>query len=212
MATVTDVASPSLDLAPAIEEAETKGERTRRRLLEIAVERFGSRGYRSTSVSEIARAAGLTQAAAYAYFDSKEALFQAAVDQDASSMIDQVAAQITDTPLDVLVPLLVFHAHTLLDEHPLARRVIAGQEPEETVRLVELPALHRFSALLAERLSEGQSTGTLPDTFSADEVANGIEALVLGLLFSMVQSGGTATPRHGRGVVAAFELMFRPPC
>lgn len=211
---MTDVADRDLGLVSLADEAdtaETKGERTRRRLLEIAVERFGSRGYRSTSVSEIARAAGLTQAAAYAYFDSKEALFQAAVDRDASSMIDAVAAQIADTPLDVLVPLLVLHARTLLDEHPLARRVIAGQEPEETVRLVELPALHRFSALLADRLADGQAAGTLPAGFDAGEVANGVEAIVLGLLFSVVQSGGTATPRHGRGVVAAFELMFRPP-
>ena len=40
-------------------------------------------GYRTTSVSEIARAAGLTQATAYAYFDNKESLFVAAVDVDA---------------------------------------------------------------------------------------------------------------------------------
>ena len=51
-ADITDDAEPA-----------TKGERTRRRLLELAIERFGERGYRATSVSEIARAAGLTQAA-----------------------------------------------------------------------------------------------------------------------------------------------------
>ena len=40
-----------------------KGERTRRRLLDIAVQRFAADGFRRTSVSDIAREAGLTPAA-----------------------------------------------------------------------------------------------------------------------------------------------------
>ena len=73
---------PSADLAAST--AATKGERTRQRLLALAIEHFGDRGYRATSVSEIARAAGVTQATAYAYFDNKESLFVAAVDDDAT--------------------------------------------------------------------------------------------------------------------------------
>jgi len=38
----------------------SKGDRTRQRLLEIAVKRFAADGYRRTSVSDIARDAGLT--------------------------------------------------------------------------------------------------------------------------------------------------------
>ncbi|MDZ7732074.1 MAG: helix-turn-helix domain-containing protein [Acidimicrobiia bacterium] len=75
---------------------ETKGERTRRRLLEIAVEQFGRRGFRGTSVSEIAREAGLTQAAVYAYFDNKTALFDAAVDADADAIIRRAEAETAD--------------------------------------------------------------------------------------------------------------------
>ncbi len=58
----------------------SKGDRTRQRLLEIAVQRFAADGYRRTSVSDIARDAGLTPAATYAYFRNKEALFQAAAE------------------------------------------------------------------------------------------------------------------------------------
>ena len=80
------------------EPAETKGERTRRRILEMAVDCFGRRGYRATSVSEIARAANLTQAASYAYFDNKEALFREAVDTDVSNLIDEISALVADVP------------------------------------------------------------------------------------------------------------------
>src|SRR5437763_17056148 len=65
-----------------------KGERTRRRLLDIAVQRFAADGFRRTSVSDIAREAGLTPAAAYAYFAGKEGLFQAAVDADAGALTE----------------------------------------------------------------------------------------------------------------------------
>src|SRR6478735_805801 len=86
---------PSPELASS---AATKGERTRRRLLTLAVEHFGARGYRSTRVSEIARAAGITQATAYAYFDNKESLFLAAVDVDANALVTRAHATLTDTP------------------------------------------------------------------------------------------------------------------
>src|SRR5918995_6351493 len=65
-----------------------KGARTRQRLLEIAVRRFAADGFRRTSVSDIAREAGLTPAAAYAYFAGKDGLFQAAVDAHASALIE----------------------------------------------------------------------------------------------------------------------------
>ena len=57
--------SGSLALAPG------KGERTRARLLEIAIRRFAADGFRRTSVSDIAREAGLSPAAAYASLPAK---------------------------------------------------------------------------------------------------------------------------------------------
>ena len=43
--------------------------------------------YRGTSVADIARDAGVSGTAAYAYFDNKKALFLAALDDDAASAI-----------------------------------------------------------------------------------------------------------------------------
>src|SRR5947209_18401531 len=67
----------------------TKGERTRQVLLDAAIARFGRDGYRGTSVAEIARDARLSGTAAYAYFPNKEALFVAAVDEDAAAVIEE---------------------------------------------------------------------------------------------------------------------------
>ena len=212
---MTDLAERLTDAPEAAgddgERTETKGERTRRRLLEIAVERFGRRGFRATSVSEIAREAGLTQAAAYAYFDGKDALFAAAVDADASGLVDETLEQVADTTVDQLLPSTVVHLVVGLEAHPLAKRVLAGQEPEALPRLVGLPAIERFSAQLAGRLVEAQAAGEVRADVDVPVLSAGLESIVVALLMSTVQSGGMATERHLVGVVAAFDAMLRPP-
>src|SRR5580700_10857971 len=66
-----------------------KGAQTRRAILAAAIARFGREGYRSTSVADIARDASVGGTVAYAYFPSKEALFLAAVDEDAAAVIHE---------------------------------------------------------------------------------------------------------------------------
>jgi AcrR family transcriptional regulator len=209
---MTDLAlRPDADVLDesAEDAAVTKGERTRRRILELAIERFGSRGYKATSVSEIARAADLTQAAAYAYYDNKEALFQAAVDADASGLIDEVTANVTGTPVRNLIPSVILFAVIGLDAHPLTKRLLSGLEPDAIPRLVELPAMQRFGGLIADELRAAKERGEIRADLDPDLLAGGIESLVLGVLFSTVLSGGAAKQRHLDGVVEAFDLMLR---
>jgi AcrR family transcriptional regulator len=53
----------------------TKGERTRRRLLDSAEQVFAEHGYHDASVVKITEAAGVAQGTFYRYFESKQALF-----------------------------------------------------------------------------------------------------------------------------------------
>jgi AcrR family transcriptional regulator len=197
--------------APVPDPNPTKGERTRQRLLELAVERFGSRGFRATSVSEIARSAGLTQAAVYAYFDNKDALFRAAVDADASALIDDIAGQCEAADIHQLIPTIIVYAIAALPTHPLAQRVLEGSEPEEVPRLGELAAIRRFDDLLAAAFAAAQDDAEIRSDFDPEVLAAGVEALVLGLLCSNALSkGAPASARQITGVVEAFELMLRP--
>ena len=63
-----------------------------------AIARFGRDGYRSTSVADIARDAGVGGTAAYAYFASKEALFLAAIDEDAAGVINEGLVSVVEQP------------------------------------------------------------------------------------------------------------------
>jgi len=69
-----------------------RGRRTLRKLFDAAAEEFGEKGFHEASVSSITRRAGVALGSFYTYFDSKEALFRALV-QDMSERVKLVAIQ-----------------------------------------------------------------------------------------------------------------------
>jgi len=202
---------PDLGTERAPDGAESKGTRTRQRLLELAIERFGTQGLRATSVSEIARAAGLTQAAVYAYFDNKDSLFVSAVDADATSLVIAAHDAVAGTPVCKIPQAFLVGLYVRLPEHPLARRVLAGQEPEVLPRLIDLPAIHMASRLIVEDMRAGQERGEVRTDIDASLVGDGVEAMILSLLLATVQSDGLYTPRYQDGVYAVFDAMLKPP-
>ena len=200
------------DVLAAATVAVGKGERTRARLLEIAVRRFAADGYRRTSVSDIARDAGVTPAAAYAYFENKEALFKAAVDADAAALIDKArAAEPADAPIreqfGVLVASLVEH----LDEHPLARRVLAGREPEVLGRLLDIPSLKALVAKNTEELTVAQRAGEIRADVDPALLAEGLESIVLSLLMGYLQAGVDPNSTRALAAFAVLDAALKPP-
>ncbi len=189
-----------------------KGERTRRRLLDIAVRRFAADGFRRTSVSDIAREAGLTPAAAYAYFAGKDGLFQAAVDADASALIEAAqAAGARGTSARDRLFFFVTELRERVEDHPLARRVLSGLEPEVAARLVTIPSLVALTAGLADELAEAQEAGEVRRDVDPAELAVGLETIVLALLMAELQTGLTVEPERRAGVLAAMDAALRAP-
>jgi AcrR family transcriptional regulator len=192
----------------------TKGERTRRRLLELAIDAFAAGGYQGTSVSAVARGAGLTPASAYAYFPGKAALFEAAVDADAAALVEEaMAAAGAGPPREHLLG-LVLHLVDGLGRHPLASRVLAGREPEVIGRLLDLPALARLREVTTAELRQGQTAGTVRDDLDPAALALGLETVVLTLLMAQLQVGGADPERldaRRHGVVALLDAALAPP-
>ena len=108
------------------------GEQTRAAILRAAIARFGRDGYRSTSVADIARDASVSGTLAYAYFPNKEALFLAAVDEDAAAVVHEGLSRVLHDPdagpEDWRETLIVTLAGAV-ERHPLARRLLGGLEP-----------------------------------------------------------------------------------
>ena len=189
----------------------SKGARTRRAILDAAVARFGREGYRATSVADIARDAGVGGSVAYAYFPSKQALFLAAIDEDAAAVIEEgLSSVIGELGLRRWRQLLLTTLVGALAEHPLARRVLAGQEPEVTDRVLEIPALAELRKACAERLRAEQLAGTVRHDIDPTVIGNGLVALTLSLLMSVVQLGVEVAATYGDDVVAVLEAALEP--
>ena len=189
----------------------TKGERTRARLLEVAIRRFAVDGFRRTSVAAVAEEAGVTAAAVYAYFPGKEGLFEAAVDADAVALISEASEGIDDEHLVSgeiqLLPALVAG----LEDHGLARRVLAGQEPEVIDRLLSIPALLELRHRLAEAIAAGQDAGRVRADIDAKAIAVGLETVTLALLMARLKVSPDYGDERRQGVAAIFRAVLQPP-
>jgi AcrR family transcriptional regulator len=195
---------------PVQNASSTKGDRTRNLLLEIAVRRFALDGYRRTSVSDIAREAQLSPAAVYAYFAGKEALFQAAVDLDASALIDRARAAIAGTPVRAREAIILAELADHVAEHPLAARVLSGQEPEVIDRVLDLPSLREFNAQIAHDIAEAQLEGEVRTDVDPTAMADGFEAIILTLLMGRLQARVTGDSRLSIGALAVLDAALRP--
>ncbi|MHB1923678.1 MAG: TetR/AcrR family transcriptional regulator [Acidimicrobiales bacterium] len=197
--------------AAAPSEAATKGERTRRALLDGAIRRFAADGFRGTSVSGIARDAGLTPAAAYAYFEGKEGLFAAAVDADAAGLIGKALGPVLNGTFDTEWQSLIGALVAGMDDHPLARRVLAGREPEHTERLLGIPALADLQAGIVQRLLSGQAVGEVRSDIDPELIASGLVTTIMSVLIAVLQTGIPADSARADGVAALLGAALMPP-
>ena len=190
----------------------TKGAQTRRAILQAAITRFGRDGFRATSVADIARDASVGGTVAYAYFPNKEELFLAAVDEDAAGVIQEGLATVLGQP-DVRRwhDTLIFTLVDAVSHHPLARRLLAGLEPDVTVRVLEIPALNELRKACTELLRTGQAAGTVRADIDPAAVGNGIIALMLAVLMSVTQLGSEPAVAYSRDVTAVFEAALTSP-
>ena len=109
-----------------------------------------------------------------------------------------------------IVPYAVF------TDPPLARvgmdeADVAGLEPDVTERVLEIPALAELRKACAERLRSEQVTGSVRADIDPVVVANGVVAIVLSLLMSVVQVGGNAAATYADDVAAVFAAALDPP-
>ncbi|MHB1713078.1 MAG: TetR/AcrR family transcriptional regulator [Acidimicrobiales bacterium] len=186
-----------------------KGAQTRRAILESAIARFGRDGYRLTSVADIARDAAVGGTVAFAYFPNKEALFLAAVDDDAAAVIHEgISKSISEPGVMDWRQRLFFTLVEALDTHPLARRLLAGLEPDVTDRVLEIPALADLRKAFAERLRSEQLHGKARLDIDPIAIANGVIAVMLSLLMSVVQLGDAVTASYADDVAALFEAAI----
>lgn len=164
----------------------------RERIIEGAAQSFADKGYRQTSIDEIARNLGISKGAIYIYFKSKEELFIAIFEdflcQSRAALKSSFNA---DGPLQArLSKLLDTYLSTLFDVDPVRSRLLL-QFWLESTQLPELQRLHLESKradhdLLVKTLDYGKTTGEVRANINTNDVSEIILATCQGLILNNV--------------------------
>lgn len=114
---------------------------TRARVISAAIQLFGQKGYESTSMKDLAAAAGVKAPALYNHFTSKEAVLVEAVEGALETFFVDVLSPLPDEPVDIWLEQIV-KRHTLfqierIDIASANDLVLAGEH-----RVSQLPELH----------------------------------------------------------------------
>ncbi|HEY1696096.1 MAG TPA: TetR family transcriptional regulator [Polyangiaceae bacterium] len=103
-------------------------EATRQKMLDRAVELFAERGLGSTSVRDVAAAAGVSLAMVHHYFGSKDDLYEACIAAtytELAAMQGELARELAaSAPLDELLARAVVTAYRFAREHRVAVRLL----------------------------------------------------------------------------------------
>jgi AcrR family transcriptional regulator len=100
----------------ALRSAEMR-DRSRSRLMKEALRLFGERGFASTPVEAVARAAGLSPGLVYHYFDSKSALLRAIFEQSLADVRQTFAAADAEPDPERRLSALLRSATTVVRKH-----------------------------------------------------------------------------------------------
>jgi AcrR family transcriptional regulator len=146
------------DKAPRTE----RGRRTLRKLLDASAIEFGEKGFHEASVSSITRRAGVALGTFYTYFDSKDALFRALV-QDMSNNVMSSARSALSEDMSALE----------IEEAALAAFLRFARDHKEIYRIIDEaefvdPASYRshyetIAARIGSRLKAGAQKGAFRD-------------------------------------------------
>ena len=105
--------------------AQTKGERTRERILDFAYEAIVEKGFAATSIEELVEAAGITKSGFFYHFrdknDMARQLFDRFLSEDEKIIetLEQRARELSDDPLQSLLIFLNLYAQMMDDMETL---------------------------------------------------------------------------------------------
>jgi len=105
--------------------AQTKGERTRERILDFAYESIVQKGFAATSIEELVEAAGITKSGFFYHFRDKNDMARQLFDRflaEDESIVDTLALrarELSDDPLQSFLIFLNLYAHMMDDMETL---------------------------------------------------------------------------------------------
>lgn len=174
----------------------SKGQRTRRLLIDTTVALLETHGLRDLSVMDVARAAETSPATFYVYFRGVPEVVLAALDDasQTSPELEQALAQDWLKPGAAAHAIEVVIVYTdLWNRHRTVLRVrnLAAEEGDERFYAARTDASRPMMAALTRQIARAQAAGRGPTALSAPACA--------GTILMMLERLAAVGPTHGEG-------------
>lgn len=165
----------------------------RRAILDAAAWLFSTRGYASTSLRDIAQAAGMKAGSLYYHFSSKDEIVADVIELGIRSVADEVNRELeiarSDSPSERLRVAMRGHLHALLAQHAYA---------SANIRIYsELPQKLRARTRAARGRYDNLWRRLIADCAAAGELRDGVDPNVLRLLLIGAMNGALEWYRPG---------------
>jgi AcrR family transcriptional regulator len=169
----------------------SRGSETRGRILAAALECFSRNGYDATGVAELCATAGISKGAFYHHFPSKQAVFQALLDQwlrglDSTLREERVTGETVPDRLRDQAGLVQQVFEAAAGQLPMFLEFWRQAAKEPVVWTATIEPFRRFRAMFAALVAEGVAEGTLrpvdPELGAHVLVALGVGLVLQGVL------------------------------
>lgn len=145
---------------------------TKARILESATTEFATHGLAGARVDRLAERAGANKERIYAYFGSKEGLFDAVVEENIDQLLDAVPFTADDLP-GYAVALFDFNV-----SHPEFTRLALWHTLERPGIMFQLPHAAASTGRKLELLAAAQQAGSVDDSLPPERLLELVLALV----------------------------------
>lgn len=147
---------------------------TRRRILEAATVEFAARGLAGARVARISETARANQRMIYAYYGSKDGLFDAVLEHHVLRSQDAVTLDAEDLPEYACQVFDLYRSNTDFV------RLLLWQHLERPGLTDTLAPVQRATAYKVEAVKQAQAAGKVSDRLGARQLLDQISSLILG--------------------------------
>jgi AcrR family transcriptional regulator len=193
-----------------------KGPLTRKQILDASLRLFSEKGFARTSVRDIAKAAGITDAAIYYHFPSKRDLFKALFEERGitTALSDLEQAQVTEPPLETLTAIALAALRMMQRNKDFMKVLLSEATSEDPIATEDYRLVtERWRNAEARILRDFIKTGQLPQV-DVDTVARQLVILSVGpfndeLMAGLDQDGPDPSPELADRVRTAVQHFVR---
>ena len=163
----------------------------REQLLDVAIDAFAKSGYHSTSMNDVAAAAGVTKPVLYQHFDSKRALYVALLEDVGDRITSAILEATKNSDSGKETTRLGFIAYfTWVAEHPREFKLLFGSNDRTDLEFTAMT--RKLESSLAEAIAPLITAGI--DAQHQRTLALGLIALAIGVSQHLIAEGTRFNP------------------